>query len=131
MSYWSPDRVTQLHNFWVHGTKSATEIGHEMGITRCAVLGKVFRLKLERLNPTASCALPRAIRQPIKLVEQSKAFATDPVRPYRAKRLRAHEGMQTVPVSEINRLGREPTKSELREMIAQAVRNTAALGVSA
>ena len=50
---WTDDMVEELRRLWAAGY-SATEIAHELGggISRCAVIGKVNRLGLERRRPT-------------------------------------------------------------------------------
>lgn len=42
---WPGDRVSKLRVLWTQGL-SATEIAKQLGVTRCAVLGKVHRLNL-------------------------------------------------------------------------------------
>lgn len=42
---WPAERVSKLRVLWTQGL-SATEIAKQLGVTRCAVLGKVHRLNL-------------------------------------------------------------------------------------
>ncbi|WP_372784592.1 GcrA family cell cycle regulator [Phenylobacterium sp.] len=72
---WSHARVERLRAFWVEEGLSATEIGHRLGVTRNAVLGKVHRLGLSNRRParTSGAPAPRAPRLP------------KPPRPVRAK----------------------------------------------
>lgn len=44
---WTEDRLTLLRNLWAHG-ETAAAIGRQLGgLSRSAVLGKVFRLRLD------------------------------------------------------------------------------------
>ena len=44
-SFWIDDRVADLKAMWASG-RSGGEIASSFGVTRCAVLGKIFRLGL-------------------------------------------------------------------------------------
>lgn len=44
-SFWVPNRIDRLKNMWAAG-QSGSEIAASFGTTRCAVLGKIFRLGL-------------------------------------------------------------------------------------
>ena len=59
-SAWTEDRIDRLRTLWIAG-RSAARIARELdhGITRSAVLGKIYRLGLSagrtRLSPIALC----------------------------------------------------------------------------
>lgn len=57
---WTPERTEKLIAFWKDG-RTAAWIARTMGpgVSRCAVLGKVYRLGLAR-GPEARCARPAA-----------------------------------------------------------------------
>jgi GcrA cell cycle regulator len=50
---WSPDRVEVLQRLWKAGDLSASRIAERLGVSRNAVLGKVFRLGLSGQRPPA------------------------------------------------------------------------------
>ena len=61
VSSWTEERVELLKRLWAEG-RSARYIGHELGVTRNAVIGKVSRLGLTgRIKPDRPKA-PRAPR---------------------------------------------------------------------
>lgn len=45
LSFWADYRVAELERMWLAG-RTGSEIAAELGITRCAVLGKIHRLEL-------------------------------------------------------------------------------------
>lgn len=45
VTFWTDESVEKLKALWADGV-SATEIGGKLGFSRCAVLGKVWRLNL-------------------------------------------------------------------------------------
>lgn len=55
VSAWTDDRVGRLKTLWIEG-RSAAEIARDLdhGLTRSAVLGKVYRLGLSAGHPPAS-----------------------------------------------------------------------------
>lgn len=68
---WTDERIAQLRDLWAEGltaAECAVEIG---GITRNAVVGKVFRLKLEprqeRVNPKKRHAKRKARKPAVKI----------------------------------------------------------------
>ena len=50
-SLWTEERNAELKELWVQGL-SAWQIGLVLGISRNAVMGKVYRMKLEKRAPT-------------------------------------------------------------------------------
>ncbi|MBI2260854.1 MAG: GcrA cell cycle regulator [Caulobacterales bacterium] len=59
-SAWTEDRVGRLKTLW-HEGQTAEQIARDLanGITRCAVLGKVYRMGLSAGRPTASAKAAR------------------------------------------------------------------------
>jgi GcrA cell cycle regulator len=56
--FWTRARIAELRDLWSAG-KTATAIGQALGgITRCAVLGKIFRLRLAPAARGASARQP-------------------------------------------------------------------------
>jgi GcrA cell cycle regulator len=51
-SRWNAERIAHLRARWAQGV-SAARIGRELGISRCAVLGKLHRLGSAHLSPAA------------------------------------------------------------------------------
>ncbi|HEY8616064.1 GcrA family cell cycle regulator [Phenylobacterium sp.] len=49
---WTDERVARLERLWLAGCSGA-EIARALGVSRCAVLGKVHRLGLQRKAPRA------------------------------------------------------------------------------
>lgn len=130
LTAWPDERTERLKTLWAEGSKSATIIGAELGVSRNAVLGKVHRLGLEsHFVASTKKQKPRVVYvRPLNLAS-SKGFRGEEVaKPTRITRTRYHEGMKTVSISETNRILSEPTKNQLRAMLAEAVRNTAAMG---
>lgn len=89
MSAWTPDRVVRLKTLWKQGL-SAAQIARDLqnGITRSAVLGKVYRLGLSLDRDAAPASPPvrsaargapaslqpvAAIVQPLKAVARERA----------------------------------------------------------
>lgn len=62
---WTDERVVKLKELWLKGS-SASEIGTEMGISRCAVLGKVNRIGLSGRQPV------RPLRDPARKARRDK-----------------------------------------------------------
>lgn len=56
---WTDERCDKLRKLWSQGM-SASLIGAELGVSRCAVIGKVHRLKLARHVVTARKPKPRS-----------------------------------------------------------------------
>jgi GcrA cell cycle regulator len=110
---WTSDRVARLKSMWAQGA-SATVIGDELGLTRCAVLGKVNRLHLTRPE-TGDRPRPKAMRKTYRR---------------RASVRRRPDYQAAVPASPPPRRPpkkEEPTKSELRRLFEAAWCNTAAI----
>lgn len=100
---WPDEQTARLKELWSRGY-SASEIGGKLGISRNAVLGKAHRIKLERRrDPNA----PRAERK-------RRVAAPHAPRPVAVRR-----GRKLTFVMSAN-----PTKTDLRNMLRQAVINT-------
>ncbi len=123
-SWWSEDRVVRLKTLWDEGFLSASRIAADLQTTRNAVLGKVHRLGLASRSASHEGRKPPNAHT-LKLTPQKAVLPN--VRIDRVPRTRGHEGMKPLPISELNRMIKDPTKNQLREMLAQAVRNTAAM----
>jgi len=129
---WSEILTEKLTRLWIDGA-SAAEIGKELGVTRNSVLGKVHRLGLEQRAPT-----PIRFQSPERRREiyASRARERDRIKKEKKRaaikaKKRAIEwsaqGLsKTSPTyrDQLPRIGTK-TRNELREMLAQAVRNTA------
>jgi GcrA cell cycle regulator len=137
---WTDERVTELRRLWDNGD-SASQIAATLGrTTRCAVLGKVHRLNLDSRKPSEEARrfglAPEkrgARRTFVKSAPKSiTLFAADGS----MTTLRRDPSAGKVPAGTSKTsaayrsckfgLVQEMTKSQLREMLAQAVRNTAA-----
>jgi GcrA cell cycle regulator len=122
-SFWTDDKTDALRSLWDAKRLSASEIGRELGTSRSAVLGRVHRLKLARRtstrSPTRRTNRPSRAKAAIK-AREAKAAA----------KLAAAQAAKPPAVIPPKAKPVQPTKNELRAMLAQAVRNTAAMGVS-
>jgi GcrA cell cycle regulator len=61
--FWTPERVDELKRLWLEGLPMA-EIGRRLGITKNAVVGKAFRMGLQRrpsVKPREEPDLPRVV----------------------------------------------------------------------
>lgn len=137
---WSDIRTERFVHLWTQTNLSAAQIAEEMGGFqdyadggRCAVLGKAHRMNLStrgtgitgRRGDGDARRLGLAPR-PVK-IPPIREVAASPYKIDRAPMSRAHAGMRVLGHSELRRMTKEPSKSELRDLLAQAVRNTAAL----
>lgn len=138
-SFWTDERVTELRDLWAKGP-SAEVIARTMRITRNAVLGKVHRLKLEKRsnrNGTYYGPVRETIaRKAPKRIHRDSVFKTADQKPMvRLDHDRRHGLIAvTSPITGafLNVKRRPPsvgemTKNEMRDMLTQAVRNTAAM----
>jgi len=100
MSAWTPDRVVRLKTLWKQGL-SAAQIAYDLqnGITRSAVLGKVYRLglSLDRDAALAPAAVRPAARGSPASVQPGEAIVQPPAavareRPGRATILTVRQG---------------------------------------
>jgi hypothetical protein len=126
LTAWPDERTERLKVLWAEGASSATVIGRELGMSRNAILGKVHRLGLESRAIEPRPKVTKAEKQRVAIDNPSDFGGVR--RPSRVNRTRAHEGMRTISIAETNRILQEPTKNQLRAMLAEAVRNTAAMG---
>lgn len=125
---WTDERVEQLRSLWTDGA-SATAIGKVMHITRNAVLGKRFRLKLDgRIGLNDTHYGPR-IRKPnprsvFKMRERKPRLRIP--NPGARPHLTATQSPITGAFLATVRKPRVPemTKPQLRAMLTQAVLNT-------
>ena len=63
-SIWTPERITQLTEFWNQGLSTA-EIGRRIGVSKNAVVGKAHRLYLTpRPSPLKRAPGPRIVKPP-------------------------------------------------------------------
>lgn len=141
---WTEEKLATLKRLWDAGL-SGTQISAEIGVSRGAVLGKVWRLKLENPGGKPTTNATRVyVRQPLEITkanarERNKRYrlknaaqrGTDPQAGLRCRLL----SQGAAPTSAIYRkfLPRAPrdmTRADLRAMLTQAVQNTAAMVVS-
>lgn len=119
---WTDDQITELKQLWDRGD-SAAIIGGAMGITRNAVLGKVHRLNLSSRHvvakhPYEQISAPRGSRSKTA-VKARLAITLNTERPKRIE-------IKTKTFV-FNKAAEQPTKTQLRAMLTQAVINTAAM----
>ena len=149
-SIWTEARIADLVRLWSHGY-SCAQIGALIGVTRNAVIGKAHRLKLPshaRANvngqkrmvdpippetPRASPkhgSRPRVCQTVFKSPERKPAnniFNTPPTPGLVVKVSALTGNMISVMGFKPQKLDRQMTKTELREMLTAAVQNTAAM----
>lgn len=134
-SIWTEQRIADLKQFWGEGY-SCSQIAAKMGcgITRNAVIGKVFRLDLERrsagngylriVDPIAPGATRKSVYKARERMPRRETGRTPP---------KVIAAISPITGAFINfkrpRLKREFTKNELRAMLTAAVQNTAAMEV--
>ena len=103
---WTIEKVRQLTELWSKGL-SASQIGQKMNLTRNTILGKVHRLRLPGRKsirlPLPETKRPRIAPRPVKSLYK----------------------VQPRPFCKPPRV--EQSKRQLYAMLAEAVRNTAAL----
>jgi GcrA cell cycle regulator len=143
---WTDDRVERLRSLWSDHTMSARMIGEELGCTRNAVLGKAFRLLLPAKKTVKVSRLATRIEgrrvmersrpkpQPKSIVVATKYFeGSRPLRPapVEFKAPVVSRGTSKTSPGYRNQLGFLPdlTVRQRRDMLAEAVRNTAAMPV--
>jgi GcrA cell cycle regulator len=104
---WSDERVAELRQLWNDGL-SASLIAAKFGTTRNAIIGKAHRLDLgeHRVSKTAARGFARTSLPRVKRVPTVTA----------AKR------------KKVKQPARARTRAELYAMLADAVRNTNAMG---
>jgi GcrA cell cycle regulator len=56
---WTPEKLELMRTLWLEGN-SASVIGEQLGVTKNAVIGMVFRLKIRRAPNTPRFSLPEA-----------------------------------------------------------------------
>ena len=109
IGYWTTNRVNQLQDLWLRN--SASEIAVVMGITRNSVLGKAHRLGLDSKQLLNAVNKPRTQLSQPRIVTSVSRITNTPIATLRLSLRRKPE----------------PTKNELRAMLADAVRNTAGM----
>jgi len=78
MSVWTAERIETLTTLWRDG-RSGSEIANSLGgITRCAVLGKVFRLSLATRSPSSPPKAKRAPRRPVRAISPGPTQMVEP-----------------------------------------------------
>lgn len=113
---WTESIVSELRAMW-SGGYSASIIGGKLGFSRNAILGKVHRLGLE----TRAGIEFRKERQATEKIRKLKAGP-----PAKKLDLRLPSSIPTR-LRFVRPRSAQLTKSELRAMLTQAVKNTAAL----
>ena len=112
---WTDKNVRTLKEAWDSGM-SATILGAIMGVSRCAILGKARRLKLKPRIDKAMRVAARIER------ERVRAAKVD-----RKKTAIALQPPSTFGFVQVQKKDEELTKGQLRAMLTEAVRNTAAM----
>ena len=69
---WTPERTASLIAMWGEDL-SAAEIGRRLGITKNAVIGKVFRLGLPKRRPSPKPAAPPVEEIPVVRLDSLSA----------------------------------------------------------
>lgn len=137
---WTDDQVGTLKRLWGDGY-SASLIGLQIGYTRNAVLGKVFRLGLEkrpeRIRPAIhrpSSPRPRRQRDAYEMerIREKQRERYNERRAARAGEQKAYLSRCKAPKTSAEYRNHLPimpdmSKTELRAMLAAAVMNTAAM----
>lgn len=79
---WTEERVTELTRLWQAGT-SATEAGHALGVSRNAVIGKVYRMRKNGIALRGGDSTQPGPKKPPKQVVKPVAVkpAPEPVEP--------------------------------------------------
>lgn len=67
---WTPERCARLRELWAAGA-SGGQIAAEFGTSRCAILGKVNRLKLSQTTQRAPTATTRLRPEQLKAIRES------------------------------------------------------------
>jgi len=124
---WTPDEITYASKAWAEGCSGAMIAG-KLGRTRCSVLGYMWRhpgvfpprptmIRIDRL--TGWKRHLRALAPPSRGPRPPRP--PRPAKPHKPPPLR--RGAIRIP----NTLQPQPSKSELRRMLAQALYNTAVM----
>ncbi len=150
-SRWTIAREAQLKALWERGD-TCSQIAAEMGdLTRSAVIGKVHRMRLNGRNYSNGPVQPklspeerrqlknerRNLAERLRRQNNPHAYSFDAARKREKRRKEALSVMRssnarTTSAEYRKHLPKIPemTRNELREMFAQAVQNTAAMGVT-
>lgn len=150
VSFWTEDVIARLRTLWDDDAMTARLIAEDLGTTRNAVLGKAHRLDLPDKKSSGVSLLARRL-EGRRVAEKSRpkkapktitvlartgggAFATGsmalkPAGEFKAPKV--DKGTSKTSPAYRNQLGFIPemTSRQLRDMLADAVRNTAALPV--
>lgn len=121
---WTNDQIEELKNLWARGD-SGTVIGAVMGISRCSVLGKVHRLGLPHRNTVSGKPYMREAgfySRPSRSKTAIAARSAAKLNIERPKRIEIK-----AKTFAFNKAAEQPTKTQLRAMLTQAVINTAAM----
>jgi hypothetical protein len=113
---WTAAQIEYLHVGISRGL-SASLIGLDVGKTRNAVMGKAWRIGIKKWRSDKSLHIP------ITPEIRSKSWES------RRRNRQINMQLARIDSSQAFRKKREPTKSELRTMLAQAVRYTASLPI--
>lgn len=113
---WNEENTARLHELWIIQSLSASKIALQFGTTRSAIIGKVTRLGISHLGDHARGGYhePPSARKVSEEIRSRKQIGLPEIEPDKKKK----------PHRKIYRV--ERTKSELRLMLAGAVRNTIA-----
>ena len=87
MIEWTDDRVALLSKLWVADERTATQCARELGVTRNAVIGKVFRLGLTKRHNIAAKKLkgPGKFVGLVKAARKARSANRVPPKPARIK----------------------------------------------
>jgi GcrA cell cycle regulator len=77
---WSRERVAMLEKLWAEGATAQSIAGRLGGVSRSAVLGKIFRLRLEAGAPAPTAALSAN-----QIIQRTDATPADPTAPVRRR----------------------------------------------
>lgn len=140
IDYWNDERTALLTKMWAEG-HSVTRIALVMDVSRGKVMGKIWRLGLPEPLRKLPVLIDYSYRKQCKEIDwaarRERARANE--RAYRARQNEKRKqevrqnlvarGMPKGSVSYRKHLPQLPemSKAQLREMLAQAVQNTAAL----
>lgn len=147
VGFWTEDVVARLRSLWDDESLSAKMIGAELGCTRNAILGKAHRLDLPDRSTLAGVSLiarrievrryaekSRARKPPKSIVVSTHYFEAPAIlRPAKTQFVApvVRAGTSKTHPNYRNQLGLLPdmTVRERRDLLAEAVRNTAAMPV--
>lgn len=138
---WSEDREARLVELWDDEAMSATMIAAEMGITRCAVLGKAHRMKLpsrketHRSDAVRLGLAPKREKKPRRQVVINTGHSNIAMLP-RSQDLAAEQRQRALArgysksspsYRAMFGVAPEMTPNQRRQFLADAMRNTAAM----